>query len=816
MVQRPAIVAALALTAGVFTSSNFADHAGVLRFLALAVAAVALGVGLFVDRSDSLLRGRPAYVVAAAALFFLAGSARFTQSSASWHQFIESASVRDSLQGVVTGPVYRDSFATRFVVTLTGVQSVEGQRISVRLVREAHTDTSTPVRTGVSSVILIGPLSLWQPLRNPADVDYAASAWARGIAGSVTISDASAIRAVDRSPSAIDKIRMYVRRSIIAHTDVTAQPVLNALLLGDRSQLDSDARDALARTGLMHLLAVSGLHVLLIGLAAYRLLKSILVRFSISWYTMEWIRVPLTVALLVLYAALTGMQPSSVRAVIMGSLFLAGTLAKRRPDSLNLLGVAAIVGLVHRPEQLYAVGFQLSFSAVAAILVVAGPIRDHLPGGTRMAALRSSLATSVAASVGTAPALMSAFGYTPVAGLVLNVVAIPLTAVALTSGVLCIITAGILPAIAGYFGRTASLAVNMLTHGSVALADYAPILSDSLLHSHTAQVLSATTLLSIVVHLSRTQDRWRYTVALTGTAAFIIAYGSLASVVDQLSSPASIDVIFLDVGQGDAAIIKTPSGRFVVIDTGPPGMRSSAAKRSVVPLLRRLGAKGVDALIVSHPHADHDGGVPDIVEAFKVSHLFVEGRMYGDQRGGRVYTSLYAGDHFALDEVRFDVLGPPHPTMRDSRHVSVNDASTVIRLTFGTTCIVFMGDAEEGAEQFLVRSQTWLRCEIIKVGHHGSRTSSTSAFVDATRINPNAPGRAVPSMTPLAVISAGADNRFGHPHASVVNRWSRSGREVRLTTGGAVWIRIEPTSFHTHDWRAAGKYRESHTSRGLQ
>ncbi len=811
MLARPALIAAISIAAGISASPLFTSTT-LFPALLLTIAVLSAALGLLIDRAPNLLRGRPAYVVAATAILFVAGSARMTQSRTSWHQFLKTAAMADSLKGRVTGPITRDSSAIRFTIRVSSPTSIAGEIVAVRLLNRARSSIPDTLVSAHPRVVIYGPRSLRQPRRNPADVDYAAAAWARGIAGTATIYDEASVnlakgRDVGARPatehpdtehaSMVEQVQSYVRAAIDQHVEASARPVITALLLGDRSQVDHRARDALSRTGLMHLLAVSGLHVLLVGMAAYRLLKSILVRFTLEWYVVEWIRVPLTIALLLLYAAVTGKQPSAVRAVIMGSLFLCGALVRRRPDSLNLLGVAACIILVHRPQQLFAAGFQLSFCAVAAILLIAGPIRDLLPGRSRLSSLRTSIATSLAASIGTAPILMFTFGFTPLAGLLLNIVAIPLTVVALGSGLLTVLSSLLAPALATYFAHTAGLAVNVLVRGSVVLSDFAPVLESRLLAGPTAQMIAAAVLLSGVAHLLRVRERWRYTIAFIGLAAAVVVGASAAHPLRSLLTTASLDVIFADVGQGDAAIVRTPNHRFVVIDTGPSGWRMSPATRSLVPLLHRLGARHIDGLVVSHPHDDHDGGVTDISSAFAVRHLFAERVDDIHTLRSATVRPLYAGDNFVLDGVLFEVVNPPPPDSRDGRHASANNASIVIRLTFGTTCVAFMGDAEAGAEQYLVENGAHLACDVIKVGHHGSKTSSTANFVLATRISQNGinAGKAV------AVISAGIRNRFGHPDTSVVARWKRSGRRVQTTMGGAIWMRSDGSTFRLVDWR---------------
>lgn len=644
-------------------------------------------------------------------------------------------------------------------------------------------------------------------LRNPGGFDYAAYLARRGICCTMYMDAPQAVRRLSPSPSvftrAVVAVRQHVRHHIARYVpSADGRAVLQALLLGDRSGISDTQRGWFAQTGLMHLLAVSGLHVFLVGMVLYVLLRPVLTRLRLGWTAVEGGRSALTVCALAGYMLLTGARPSVVRAVVMSTLLIGGLLVQRSARPLNTLGVAALLLLALRPPALFDVGFQLSMAAVAGIVTIHPQIVDNLPALWTDSAvgdgLRSTVTVSVAATVATAPVLLAHFGWVSAAGLLLNVLGIPCTALALSSALALVCTGELWPMAGTAFGSSADLFVDGLLLASREGAAWLGWLGIR------AFDLGGWTLGAVVLGVvalaqwSRPRRRWRCLLAALLLATVSVWTGA----VSRLGAP-TLDLLFFDVGQGDAALVRTPSDQRVLIDTGPRSFSGDpAASHSVLPYLERRGVKHLDAVVITHPDADHLGGLPQILHEVSVGRVYHSGQssdteLYREtrrllRRFDVPSTALDRGDKIPLgDAVHGAVLGPPAQPSQQGIG-SENGASVVLRLSYGCVSVLLPGDIETAAEADLVRTYgRRLESRVVKIPHHGSSTSSTPVFVQASAMEDT-----------KAVVSVGRSNRFGMPSPRVVSRWASVSDTVRSTASrGAVWIRTDGRKVWPVSWK---------------
>ncbi len=639
--------------------------------------------------------------------------------------------------------------------------------------------------------------------RNPAQMDYGAYLARQGVGAMLDVEGESdaVFLAPSRQPTTVlsDGVRRSVRQALARHVpDRDVQALLGALLLADRSGIEAPTLDAFRATGLMHLLAVSGLHVGLVGLAVYVLLRPLLGRLGWRRRQVEAGRAAVTLVLLALYVVVAGASVSVVRAFVMVALVIVGKTLDRPTDALNTLGVAAVLILLHRPAALFDVGFQLSFGAVAALVSLTPLLTATVPERVRRSAtgafVTGSIATSVAATLGTAPALLAHFGTLPLGGLVLNVAAIPLTAVTLGAGLGCTLTA-FAPPLAAAFGAVAQLAGWALlwtTEAGAAALGWA---------AYDGTLGATSTLVACVLGIGALA-LWRRPVArrrVAWAAMAAVAVGSWSGFVRGDARPV-LDVVFLDVGQGDATLVSTPADRHVLIDAGLRSPYVDEGERTVLPHLARAGITRLDAFVLTHADADHVGGALSVLRAVEVGRLVVNGRdgtsdLWADvlrlaDSLGVTVQPVGAGDTLAVDpSVRFRVLGPE--VQNEGTRASPNDASIVLRIDHGATRWLLTGDAETDGETRLVsRFGDQLAADVVKVGHHGSRTSSTPALVAAV------------GQPRIAVVSVARRNRYGLPDEEPLDRWVASGAEVVLTSvEGAVWLRSDGRRVERVRWR---------------
>lgn len=536
-------------------------------------------------------------------------------------------------------------------------------------------------------------------------------------------------------------------------------PLLRALLSGDRSGVPQEQLDLLRRTGTSHLLSVSGLHVALIG-GMWSATSSLLLRPQLRRRGSGLLRlIPLTVGLLgsVAFAAAVGMPISAQRAVWMGGCAALAIALGRRPNTAALLSIAALGVLLWDPSALGEPSAWLSFGAVVGMVGLGPQLTRWLPPDPPpgLRPLVGSVAATLGASLGTLPASALIFQEVPPISPVANLWAGPPISVA------------VMPAVA------------LVPLMPAQAAEWLLILAD--------------TALGIVLDGLRALPEPRWRPATDGLGALglglsllflrrrpsVTAIAALLALGLRTVPHRELEVWFLSIGQGDAALLRFPDGRRWLVDAGPPS-------RQLVRWLRMHGDTELDAIFLSHPHPDHQGGMQPILEELKVGALWVP---RPPTHGEQAYQELWRAAFAAGVPVRTPADAGPmvlHPTggWRGRGEAHVNDESLVLHVRYGDRTLLFAGDVEARAEAHL--GQTLPTADVVKVPHHGSRTSSTLPFVGPLRAS-------------FAVISCGRENRYGHPHPEALARW-RGVRVLRTDLDGTIVLRTDGRSLRWSGW----------------
>jgi competence protein ComEC len=611
--------------------------------------------------------------------------------------------------------------------------------------------------------------------RNPGGRDPAGRALAGGVALQA-FAEGPVIRTAPASPAArLERAREQLAEAAGRWLPPREAGLVRAIGAGDRGGLEPAVVTSFARSGLAHVLAVSGMHLVVVAFGLERLLRAALLRW-------EWLAVradPRRVAALavipvaLVYGLATGASPPVLRAALAAAVVLAGTLLAREPDVLNTLALAALALLAPEPAAALDASVQLSFAAVGGLALWATPLRRTLPiaasspGSWRARLLEPFLAgacATAAASLATAPVLALHFRQLPILGLVANVAAIPVGAGLTVLGALAAVAAACAPAAAAPF----LLACRPLATALIAISDAAAAPRWGTLGIASPGALAAGAALALLVAAGRVRGRLR-AAAWLGAAACLLLPGPLRAAAARARG--GLEVLFVSVGQGDAALLRLPDGSAVVIDGGgsPEGGVDPGA-RDVLPLLRDLGVRRLAAVFVSHPHPDHALGLAAVAAGLEIERSFSNGdRGDGEARAvlaALAPTPLWPGDSWTRAGVRFEVLGG------DRTSLGANDASLVLRIVYGETAFLFPGDVEAAGEAAAV-ARGGLAAEVVKIPHHGSRTSSGVAFVEAVGAR-------------WAVACVGAHNRYGFPHREAVARWAGAGALVLRTDEGAI------------------------------
>lgn len=551
--------------------------------------------------------------------------------------------------------------------------------------------------------------------------------------------------------------------------------LVESLILAQQAGLDDAVRERFANSGLSHILAISGLHVGLV--AGVVLLLARLLR--LPTLTAE----AAAAAAATGYVLLLGAPPPAARSALQLLLVLASRRLQRPADPLALLAAGALAILAVTPLAALDAGFQLSFAGVAGIVVLR-PRCMAVLGRLRPKWLREALATGAAATAVTTPVAALQFGRIAPIALVANVPAVPIGGLAVPAAALALAVGAVAPAPGRFLADGAGVLLDALDGvARVAAAvpgGHAAVSPDLVL----AWALAAAAAV-IAARWLAASGRARAWAGAGAATAVLVGWPALLG----LRGAGEVEIVAIDVGQGDGLAIRSPAGRWVVVDAGPRSDDFDAGRARMVPFLRSRGVRRVEALILTHPHADHIGGAQAVLDALPVGAVLDPAVASGTalylatledaRRHGSRWLAARDGRRFQLDGMTIDFLAPPAGVLDD--RLDPNDFSTAFVLRYGHFAALFMGDAPITTEERILAEQgASIRVAVLKVGHHGSRTSTSEALLEA----------AAPQV---ALVSVGRRNRFGHPAPEVMARLARHGvRTLRTDRQGTLRVVVGP------------------------
>ena len=677
---------------------------------------------------------------------------------------------------------------------------------------------------------LTGSLQQPQPI---GDFDYPAYLASLDIQGILWVRQSELVTAGGGLPgfAQIYAVRRHLARSLESALPEPQSSLARALLLGQRGQITGDLADRFRATGTSHLLAISGLHVGVLLILTIGAAGGVLGR-------QRQIYLLLPLSAIWVYVAISGLPPSALRAAIMGSMLLAA-LALGRPRSLlPALALAAALMTAWNPQVLTQVSFQLSFAAMAGIVVAlpplsrlrgkiaanrifgsgwASPFLRHILGWTAAALL-----VSLAATLATFPLVAFHFNRVPLFGIFVTLLALPSLPFLLGSSLVSAGAGLIHPLLGQVFGWVAWLPLSYL----LLLVSAGPDTTISGAWIGKPFIWCWYLVLASLLFLPELTWLWRrlgdYQIWLRswanvrgtgnwsprswspknralGFAAGVLILSSIGIIFLVRSSVGAdglLHVHFFDVGQGDSILIVTPSGRQALVDGGPEAESATRALSGVLSPLDR----SLDLVALTHLDADHSRGLLQVLNRYRVDDVLVgrpdeEAALYPQwrntlERHGILPIQLFAGYRIQLDQdVSLEVLHPPEAAAPGG-FTDPNNNGLVLRLVYREVSILLAADIEAEAERRLLDTPNPIKSDVLKIAHHGSKTSTTAPFLQ--KVQPS-----------LAIISAGADNRFGHPHTEVVNRLQhavgdrniyrtdQNGDTEVISDGTTLWVKTQ-------------------------
>ncbi len=633
-----------------------------------------------------------------------------------------------------------------------------------------YIDNARDLKIGMR-VSVTGKAASASPARNPGSYDFRAYCRAEGVGGIIY---AETLNIEDQSFFVVREGLKRLRERLEEQFDLIAgekdSGILKAVLLGDRTDLDESVYSLYRRSGIAHLFAISGLHMSLIGMGLWRILRKTGFGYASSG--------SIAFGVLFLYGLMTGFGPSAVRAVTIAAISFFAAYLGRTYDMPSALCVPAAGLLIFRPFLLTQASFELSFLAAAAVRFPADIISEKF--GAQ--GFEKTLITSASVQVITAPVILYHYFEFPVWAVFLNIIVIPLMPLAVISG-LAGLFASFIWERAGVFLIGCAHYILLFFECLCRAADGLPFGSASFGRPESVQIVLFYILAAAAVILA----------LKSGKKKFFLLFAAAVFVLRPLPVR-GLEITFLDVGQGDGIFMRSSAGN-MIIDCGSSSVKK-IGEDTLVTFLKSKGITSIDTAIVTHAHADHSSGITYLIDNTddpEIKQLIMPAAGRGKEEYEEIAKLAESRDIPVLYMKRQDTLKggiaektsikcfyPGEEVVTENR----NDESLVLSVEYGAFKMILTGDVESQGEEEILASfgdtlEDMAPVTVLKGAHHGSDTSSTEEFIKAIR----------PSY---AVLSYGKNNIYGHPSPDVKERLEENGTEIFETAlDGAVIIKTD-------------------------
>ncbi|KWT83379.1 DNA internalization-related competence protein ComEC/Rec2 [Candidatus Magnetominusculus xianensis] len=602
-----------------------------------------------------------------------------------------------------------------------------------------------------------------------------------------------------------ERQRLRLARRLESAFTGDTSTVLKSITIGDGSGISEPVRENFRATGLTHLLSISGTHFGMLTVLIFWISNLILSRMPYNFLLGMTIHIStkqlsavLTLPIVTAYLLISGMSVPALRSFIMSWLFLVGLVLCRKGQWKNTLALAACIIELIDPESIFTASWQLSFFSCLFIGLASDRFNFYFtenekPSGMKIPSfyfidrfftyikksdskmytyttqafryIRDTVIVSLAATLGTMPIILYAFHSGSTVSLPANMIVVPYMCLLITP---IILFSSFIYLVSGFFPLTGI--IGLLTRNILDVIEWFARIPHSSINVKAFPFVFVIAAYVILLCFFLKKIKL-FTVTSAAAAVLVIFYYLTAY-------PNTVVVTFIDVGQGDSALIETPNGKAIAIDTGSNG-------RQLEGYMRYRGKSTLHAMILSHGDSDHIGGLPNILRKFDVKYLIDNGMIVHEDmkllRGRHI--SLKRGDVFTIDNVTLAILHPPEDLEGLgllSRRTN-NNTSLVIKLTGAHTSFLFTGDLETEGVDVIIGLKEKLRSDVLKVSHHGSRWGTSEEFI--SYLHPS-----------IAVISAGRNNHFGHPTQEVLNNL-RDIPTYRTDRQGAILVRETQRGF---------------------
>lgn len=726
-------------------------------------------------------------VILCALLFFVLGIGRFMPASA-----LPASDISNTAGGSaeITGQVVHEpriqpspdgkGWRFRYLVEARNVKASSGERRATGRLYVSGTvkeKEKLPVAREGDIVRAYGKLRHIHGYRNPGQLDLGRQARSQGITARLS-ADKGRVQILPQEGHSFSRtltdIRNYYRQVLGEAMPENDAAAIFAMLFGGYDGIRAEMLEAFTSTGIVHILSVSGSHI--------TLLAAVVAWIGYVLHLRRGVTAALITAAIVVYVMLSEAVAPAVRSGIMGMLAALAVVAERERDARQILTVTGLLMLLWSPWLLFDISFELSFAATAGLLYIAPKLRE-LPWMQRLPRwLSGSLAITLSAQLSVLPILARYFHVVSLSSLFANFLVVPVLEIIMMAALFAGMAAVCIP-----FTARVVLAGDSLLLGGV----YE--LTKLLAHLPLSQVYlppvgAGVTGLYYVLLIFFLQPRERRALVYdamrshTRIAAVTVGCAAVLLAGPIIFHKSEMAVHFIDVGQGDAALVVTPHGRAFMIDTG--GTRDAAfdvGGRVDVPYLLQQGVQKLDFIFLTHAHEDHAMGAGGIIRKLPVGTVVTadEGMLAYRAAMGlsaqaaakQPFIAPPKGTEILIDGVRVEVLYAPK--VSDVREKSGNECSNVYRVSYGKASFLFTGDLVKESEAELLR-EIDPKSTVLKVGHHGSKTSTSEPFLSA--VHPQ-----------WAVICAGFENSFGHPDEKTLQTLLKNGvKTYRTDRDGAV------------------------------